>query len=265
MNKYIFEKELGKGQFGTVALYKDVLTEEMVAIKIINRTSSDNIICKNLEQNIASEKDILSQLSHPRVIKLIEYFEEGDDVVFVMEYIENGDLYKKLMKEGFTEAQVAKYILQVIEGLEYLHSKNIIHRDIKPENLLLTADDDIKICDFGWSIMHEEGLNRLCGSPLYLAPEVIDQNVYDFAIDRWSLGVLCYELVSGKAPFDDNTKMKIYNKIRRLNYKFPPNISEDCKDFIKKLLLKNPDERMSLSEAKQHPFIQRVKGLLNDG
>ena len=148
------------------------------------------------------------------------------------------------------------FLYQILRGVKYLHSAKIIHRDIKPENLLLDMKGDLKIADFGWSV-HAPTSRRatMCGTLDYLAPEMIEGHMHDERVDHWALGVLTYEFLVGKPPFESESNNETYRRITRIDLKFPPYVSEGARDFVTKLLRKEPSQRISLEECLEHPWI----------
>lgn len=163
-------------------------------------------------------------------------------------------------QEGkFPESRAARYIYQLTDALVYLHSKNVIHRDIKPENLLLSRKDELKIADFGWSV-HDSAKSRrqtLCGTLDYLAPEMVEGKKHDFTVDVWSMGVLTYEFLVGNAPFEAEGHQATYQRISSVDLHFPGHVTAEARDFISKLLVKEPSRRMALTEALKHPFLAK--------
>lgn len=160
----------------------------------------------------------------------------------------------------FSEERTANYIVQIADALKYCHSKKVIHRDIKPENLLIGQKGEIKMADFGWSV-HAPSSRRttLCGTLDYLSPEMVNGQTHDEKVDLWSLGVLGYEFVVGKPPFESNTYDETYRKISKAIVKFPTHVSEGAQDLIKKLLVVNPNDRLDLDGVLNHPWILSLK------
>jgi len=168
-------------------------------------------------------------------------------------------MYKSLQKQPkqrFDEPRSAKYIRQMADALKYCHSKKVIHRDIKPENLLLDMKGELKIADFGWSV-HAPSSRRatMCGTLDYLPPEMIEGNTHDDKVDLWSLGVLTYEFLVGKPPFEAENNNETYRRITRVDLKFPAHVSEGARDIITQLLRKEPNQRISLDKCLEHPWI----------
>ena len=254
MDKYILEKVLGKGKFGIV--FEAVRKEDglRVAIKVIKKSL---LMTPKMYDQVETEINILTITDHSCIVKMIENFETKTDIFIVMEHIEGGDLYQQLKREPIEETLAIKYIRQIIEGLEHLHSMNIVHRDIKPDNILV-MDDRIKICDFGWSCISDKSQHGICGTLDYICPEMVRNTLYNKTIDLWCLGVLTYELLTGKLPFYNITYKGTYKRILKLDYKIPNTVSDKAKDFIS-LLLRESEERMGLEEALNHPWLVNDK------
>ncbi|KAK3726845.1 hypothetical protein QZH41_016724 [Actinostola sp. cb2023] len=194
-------KPLGKGKFGNVYLAREKKSKFVVALKVLFKSQLQK---SNVEHQLRREIEIQSHLKHPHILRLYGYFYDTTRVYLILEYAPNGELYKHLTaSERFGEKETAKYIYQLAGALEYCHRLKVIHRDIKPENLLLNSLGDIKIADFGWSV-HAPSSKRstLCGTLDYLPPEMVEGKMHDEKVDLWSLGILCYEFLVGKPPFE---------------------------------------------------------------
>lgn len=190
-------------------------------------------------------------------MRLYGYFYDEARVYLILEYAPRGELYKELMRCGrFDDRRSADYIRCVTDALKYLHKKKVIHRDIKPENLLLGLHGEVKIADFGWSV-HAPSSRRttLCGTLDYLPPEMVKKKEYNAAVDLWALGVLAYEFLVGKPPFEHDEEEQTKKNITERPLEFPEHVSENGRDFISKLLVKDPSKRMSLDEALQHVWL----------
>jgi serine/threonine protein kinase len=188
---------------------------------------------------------------------LYGYFYDTKRVYLILEYAAKGELYNELNRvKQFTEKVSAKYIRSIADALKYLHSKHVIHRDIKPENLLLGLKGEVKLADFGWSV-HAPSLRRqtLCGTLDYLPPEMVERKPHDANVDVWSLGVLAYEFLTGKAPFEATSEAETFQRIVNIDLQFPDHVSSGARDLISKLLVHDPSARLSLDEVMKHPWI----------
>eukprot|EP01064_Diplonema_japonicum_P013373 TRINITY_DN20920_c0_g1_i1.p1 TRINITY_DN20920_c0_g1~~TRINITY_DN20920_c0_g1_i1.p1 ORF type:complete len:349 (+),score=111.85 TRINITY_DN20920_c0_g1_i1:47-1048(+) len=262
---YAIGDELGKGTFAKVKLGKHYKTGERVAIKIIDKNSIDVKI-----EALKTEVKILMNVKHANVVNLLDVFEDDDKLYLIMELMAGGELFDKICNDypnGYSEKQAAELARQIIEAVKYLHGKGIIHRDLKPENLLFASPDDshaqIKISDFGLAkIWSGDTLARTaCGSPNYVAPEVLlnEMRGYTFLVDMWSVGVIVYVLLCGFCPFFDENTPALFRAITKGDYSFPSpywdGISDDARDFISKLLVVNPEKRLTPEEALAHSWI----------
>lgn len=250
---------LGGGKFGKVYIARERKTHFIVAIKVLSKSRLHRY---KAEGQLRREIEILCHVRSLNITRLFCWFHDKDRVYLVLEYCSGGDVFAALReKEQFTERQTANYIADLAKTLIYCRSKHIIHRDLKPENLLLDQDGTIKLADFGWSVHNPDNDRRktLCGTADYLAPEVVAKRSYDGQIDNWALGVLMYEFLCGKPPFDDEKESQRFDKIRNVRLVFPGTVSNDARDLIKKLMKKNPAERLPLDQVEKHPFITRYR------
>jgi len=251
-------KNKNEGAFGKVYQVREKKTDAIYAMKIISKAKVREY---QMVEEIRREIRILYQLSHPNIIKMNNHFEDKSNVYLVMEWVGGGDLYKRLCKKKvLTEEETAAIIRQLILSLEYLHSLNppLIHRDIKPENILM-AGDQIKLIDFGWSnfIVDNKKRETLAGTPAYLPPEMIDGIPHDQRLDLWNVGVLTFELLAGYPPFSSpgQTERELHKNIVNIAVKYPSDFPAEAKDFVMKLLKRNPAQRLPLSEIKAHPWL----------
>ncbi|XP_067005171.1 aurora kinase C [Anabrus simplex] len=253
-------RPLGRGKFGRVYLAREKFTHYMVAIKVMFKSE---VIKGRCEHQVLREIEIQSKLSHPHVLRLLTYFYDEKRIFLVLEYAPGGELFKHLRKvHRFSEHKAAKYVYQVASALHYCHLNNVIHRDIKPENLLVTDDDNIKLADFGWSVHAPSNKRKtMCGTMDYLPPEMVDGSEYSLYVDHWCLGVLLYEFLVGKPPFESNTDKETYRKIRKLDFTYPSYFPPGAKDLVSKLLKGRPDTRLSLPDVMRHPWIVANKDL----
>ncbi|XP_008113463.2 aurora kinase A isoform X1 [Anolis carolinensis] len=251
-------RPLGKGKFGNVYLAREKESKFILALKVLFKSQLEKA---GVEHQIRREVEIQSHLRHPNIVRLYGYFHDATRVYLILEHAPRGEVYKELQKlSKFDEERTATYMTELADALLYCHSKGVIHRDIKPENLLLGSKGELKIADFGWSV-HAPSSRRstLCGTLDYLPPEMIEGRTHDEKVDLWSLGVLCYEFLVGKPPFEAETYQETYRAISKVNYKFPPFVSEGARDLISKLLKHNPFHRLPLEEVLKHPWVNASK------
>lgn len=251
-----FGRPLGKGKFGSVYLAREKRSvhQAIVAIKILFKSQLQKA---SVEHQFRRELEIQSHLKHPNILRMYGWFHDESRIYIILEYACYGELYKKLKKAGkLDEKTAATYMYQIADALTYLHNKHVIHRDIKPENLLLGAFGELKIADFGWSV-HAPSLKRqtLCGTLDYLPPEMVQNKRHDEKVDHWCIGILCYELLVGRPPFESENQQDTYKKIVRGKCNFPSHVSPMAQDLIVRLLQCQPKDRISLYDVKKHPWI----------
>ncbi|XP_069113488.1 aurora kinase C-like [Argopecten irradians] len=254
-------RPLGKGKFGNVYLAREKSTKYVVALKVLFKSQLQKA---GVEHQLRREVEIQSHLRHPNILRMFGYFHDKTRVYLILEYAPKGELYKELTKNSrFDEQRAVVYIHQLTSALLYCHSKKVIHRDIKPENLLLGNNGELKIADFGWSV-HAPSSKRttLCGTLDYLPPEMIAGSLHDEKVDLWSLGVLCYEFLVGKPPFEAASHEETYRRITKVDLHFPSYVSESARSLISMLLKRDPKMRISLDKVLEHPWI---KDNLNSG
>ncbi|XP_030634970.1 aurora kinase A [Chanos chanos] len=247
-------RPLGKGKFGNVYLARERQTMFILALKVLFKKQLEKA---GVEHQLRREVEIQSHLRHPNILRLYGYFHDASRVYLILEFAPKGELYSELQRCGtFDNQRSATYIMELADALNYCHSKNVIHRDIKPENLLLGANGELKIADFGWSV-HTPSSRRstLCGTLDYLPPEMIEGKTHDEKVDLWSLGVLCYEFLVGRPPFETKSHEETYRKISRVEFSYPAHMSEGSKDLISRLLKHNPMHRLPIQGVLQHPWV----------
>lgn len=260
--KYEMGKLLGQGTFAKVYKGKNLETHEIVAIKVIHK---DQVKKQGLMEQIKREISVMHLVKHPNIVELKEVMATKSKVFFVMEYVRGGELFAKVEKGRLKEVLARKYFQQLISAVDYCHSRGVSHRDLKPENLLLDENGDLKVSDFGLSALPEQHwndglLHTQCGTPAYVAPEVLRKKGYDGAMaDIWSCGVILFVLLAGYLPFLHANLMKMYVKIFKAEYEFPPWISPDARRLISKLLVVDPEKRITIPNIRQNHWF--VKGL----
>lgn len=258
---YKIGKQIGSGSFSVVWHARHKVHGMEVAIKeiVMERLS------KKLQESLMSEIVILKNINHPNIIRLHDIIQGPGRVHLVLEYCRGGDLSVYIQRHGKVPEVTAKHFMQQLaSGLLVLRENNYIHRDLKPQNLLLSASDDhsvLKIADFGFArSLQPMGLaETLCGSPLYMAPEIMQFQKYDAKADLWSVGAILFQLVTGATPFTGNNQMQLLSNIlRSTELRFPPDtkdLNSGCVDLCRKLLRRNPVERLTFEEFFNHPFL----------
>ena len=255
LNDFEIGKPLGKGKFGSVYLAREKKSKFIVALKILFKSQ---LVKSNVEHQLRREIEIQSHLRHPHILRLYGYFHDATRIFLILEFAPRGEMYKELQKQRrFSEETAATYVAELADTLKYCHSKDVIHRDIKPENLLMGLRGELKIADFGWSV-HTPSAKRqtLCGTLDYLPPEMVVGRNHDEFVDHWTVGILCYEFLVGKPPFESQTSQDTYRKITSLKYEFPPHVTDGARDLIRQLLKINPRHRLSWDGVMNHPWIK---------
>ncbi|KAK4771354.1 hypothetical protein SAY87_031886 [Trapa incisa] len=258
--KYEMGRLLGQGTFAKVYHGKNLETQESVAIKVINK---DQVKKEGMMEQIKREISVMRLVRHPNVVELKEVMATRGKIFFVMEYVKGGELFAKVVKGRFKEDAARKYFQQLVSAVDFCHSRGISHRDLKPENLLLDENEDLKVSDFGLSALPEQLrndglLHTQCGTPAYVAPEVLRKKGYDGAkVDIWSSGVILYVLLAGYLPFQEENLMKMYRKVFKAEFEFPDCISVDAKRLISKLLVSDPERRITIPAIMRTPWFQK--------
>ena len=264
-SKYELKELIGQGTFAKVKRGIEKSTGNNFAIKIINKDA----MAENRD-SIMTEITILKNVSHPNIIKLHHVFETRQQIYLVADLLKGGELYDLIVERGhLSESESSRIIRRIIQGVEYLHSKKICHRDLKPENILLNVKGDVStlcITDFGLSkISCGNKFQTACGTPSYVAPEIISGDSYGFEVDIWSCGVILYVLLCGFPPFYADNDPELYKLIQAGEYSFPSpywdDVSDTAKDLIRKMLVVDPTKRLSPIEILLHPFITNYKSL----
>uniref|UniRef100_A0AAQ4RZ54 non-specific serine/threonine protein kinase n=1 Tax=Gasterosteus aculeatus aculeatus TaxID=481459 RepID=A0AAQ4RZ54_GASAC len=269
MTDFDYLKLLGKGTFGKVILVREKASGTYYAMKILKK---EVIIAKDEVAHTLTESRVLKNTRHPFLTRLcsvsLKYsFQTKDRLCFVMEYVNGGELFFHLSRERvFSEDRTRFYGAEIVSALDYLHSAKIVYRDLKLENLMLDKDGHIKITDFGLckeGITDTATMKTFCGTPEYLAPEVLEDNDYGRAVDWWGLGVVTYEMMCGRLPFYNQDHEKLFELILMEEIKFPRTLSADAKSLLSGLLIKDPNKRLGggpddAKEIMRHSFFNAV-------
>jgi len=249
---------IGKGSFGKVMQVRKKDDGKIYAMKVLRK---DTIIARKQVTHTKSEKNILMRIQHPFIVNLNYAFQTKDKLYMILDYVNGGELFYHLKKEGrFAENRVKLYAAEIACALDHLHSLDIVYRDLKPENILLDAEGHICITDFGLSkkIESEEGTHTFCGTPEYLAPEVLKGQGHGCAVDWWSLGTLLFEMFTGLPPFYAQNVNVMYTKILSGELRFPSYISDQAKSLLEGLLTREPEKRLGGAGCRAHPWFADI-------
>ncbi|KAL9662816.1 hypothetical protein QQ045_027650 [Rhodiola kirilowii] len=261
--KYEMGRLLGCGAFAKVYYARDLRNGNSVAIKIINKKKISGTA---LMSNIKREISIMRRLHHPNIVKLYEVLATKSKIFFVMEFVKGGELFAKIAKGRFSEDLSRQYFHQLISAISYCHSRGVFHRDLKPENLLVDDTGNLKVSDFGLSavtgqVRNDGLLHTLCGTPAYVAPEILGKKGYDGAkVDMWSCGVILFVMTAGYLPFNDPNLMAMYKKIYKGDFRCPKWMSADLKRFLSRLLDVRPESRITVDEILRDPWFKKGGG-----
>ncbi|KAI1111549.1 Pkinase-domain-containing protein [Nemania sp. NC0429] len=262
LNDFDLLRTLGTGSFGRVHLVQSKHNQRFYAVKVLKKAQ---VVKMKQVEHTNDERRMLGEVKHPFLITLWGTFQDTRNLYMVMDFVEGGELFSLLRKSGRFPNPVAKfYAAEVTLALEYLHSRNIIYRDLKPENLLLDRHGHLKITDFGFAKRVPDKTWTLCGTPDYLAPEVVSNKGYNKSVDWWSLGILIYEMLCGYTPFwDSGSPMKIYENILRGKVKYPPYVHPDAQDLLERLITPDLTKRLGNlyggpQDVKEHPWFSEV-------
>ncbi|KAL3276532.1 hypothetical protein HHI36_011907 [Cryptolaemus montrouzieri] len=264
--EYDLQEELGRGKFGIVYRCTEKTSNLCLAAKYITCPKKED------RRNVEREVDIMRSLQHPRLIQLYDAFENGKVMCVILELIEGGELFERVIDDDFilTEKSCTIFMRQICEGVDFIHKQRILHLDMKPENILcLTKTGNrIKIIDFGLARRFDpdKKLQVLFGTPEFVAPEVVNYDAIGYGTDMWSVGVICYVLLSGLSPFMGATDPQTMANVTIAKYDFDDEafneISDTAKDFIRKLLLKDMTKRMSAEDCLNHEWLKRKKKII---
>ncbi|XP_054624996.1 death-associated protein kinase 3 [Dunckerocampus dactyliophorus] len=267
---YEMGEELGSGQFAIVRKCKEKRSGVEYAAKLIKKRRLSSSRRGVSREEIEREVNILREIQHSNIITLHDVFENKTDVILILELVSGGELFDFLAeKESLTEEEATQFLKQILDGVHYLHSKRIAHFDLKPENIMLldknVPNPRIKLIDFGIAHQIKAGneFKNIFGTPEFVAPEIVNYEPLGLEADMWSIGVITYILLSGASPFLGDTKQETLTNISAVNYDFDEeyfsNTSELAKDFIRRLLVKDPKKRMSIDDSLQHSWIKVIK------
>ena len=256
LSRYLLYRTIGTGSFARVKLAMDKVTSEVVVVKIISK----GLVLKRRQlAHVMEEKKQLERLRHPFLVGYKEGFQDQYFLYLVLEYVQGGELYSVLAKTGFIEPHDAKvYACEVVCAISYLHSRRLAYRDIKPENILLTSSGHIKITDFGFLKEVTEKTYTLCGTPEYLAPEIINREGHNGQCDWWALGVLLFEMLAGRPPFQAPSPFDLYEKILTTEVEYPHILPYDVRSLIERLLVKDQHKRAGEEEIKAAVYFAGV-------
>lgn len=260
-NEYITQNQLGTGAFSVVKQCKRRINGHLAAVKVIQKSQ---VSSEDLE-GLKEEMEILASMEHEHIIKMEEYFDEPKFIYIVTELVAGGELFDRIVRKSYYSEKDARDLIRVfLKTMAYVHEQGVVHRDLKPENLLLVADDDdsdIKIADFGLAKRVEDlkPNEPPCGTPAYVAPEILRNQRYGVEVDIWSIGVICYVLLAGYPPFYDEDMKKLFRKIKDGKYHFHQehwgDKSPEAMDCIKKMLCVDVKERWTAKQLLQHDWV----------
>ncbi|XP_027086862.1 CBL-interacting serine/threonine-protein kinase 23-like isoform X4 [Coffea arabica] len=261
VGRYELGKTLGEGTFAKVKFARNIETGENVAIKILDK---EKILKHKMIGQIKREISTMKLIRHPNVIRMFEVMASKTKIYIVLEFVTGGELFDKIATKGrLKEDEARKYFQQLINAVDYCHSRGVCHRDLKPENLLLDANGVLKVSDFGLSALpqqvREDGLlHTTCGTPNYVAPEVINNKGYDGAkADLWSCGVILFVLMAGYLPFEESNLLSLYKKIFKAEFTCPPWFSSSAKRLVKRILDPNPQTRITIAELIENDWFKK--------
>lgn len=260
MERYELGRLLGQGTFAKVYYGRNTRTGQGVAIKVIDK---EKVLRVGLMTQIKREISIMRLVKHPNVLQLYEVMATKTKIYFALEYAKGGELFDKVSKGRLKEPIARKYFQQLINAVDFCHSRGVYHRDLKPENLLLDENDNLKVSDFGLSALAESKrqdglLHTTCGTPAYVAPEVINRKGYDGdKADIWSCGVILYVLLTGYLPFHDSNLMEMYRKIGKAEFKCPNWFPPEVKRLLTRMLDPNPVYRITIAKIKENSWFKK--------
>lgn len=264
LNDFLLLSVIGKGSYAKVLLVKKKDTGEVLALKVLKKEVIEQ---RRQEEHVKTERNVLVDIDHPFVVKLAYAFQNDRKLFFALEYCPGGELFNLLQKKkAFSEDQARFYAVQVLLALEHVHSKDVVYRDLKPENVLIDDKGYLRITDFGLSKKGVKGAKdafSVCGTPEYLAPEVILKKGHGKPVDWWTFGCFIYEMLTGLPPFYTNTREELFDKIKFGTPKYPSKMSPSAKDLLTGLFNKDPEQRLGSGSSgarsiKAHPWFSGI-------
>jgi len=264
MDDFNLIKVIGKGSYGKVLLVRKLDTQEVLAMKILRK---DFIASRNQIQHTRTERSVLERVNHPFIVQLRYAFQNKQKLYFCLEYCPGGELFFHLSRASrFDEARACFYTACVVLAMQHLHEQNIIYRDLKPENVLIDREGYAKITDFGLSkenIMDNTSTHSFCGTPEYLAPEILARRGHGKAVDWWSLGALIYEMLTGLPPFYTRDRERLFQNIMYGELSYPSYISATCRSLLQSVFIKEPSQRLGAGprdalEVMEHPWFASI-------
>ncbi|CAB3397612.1 unnamed protein product [Caenorhabditis bovis] len=255
-------RPLGKGKFGNVFISREKKTKRIIALKVLFK---NQLVQLGVSHQLKREIEIQYHLRHPNILTLFGYFHDDKRVFVMLDYASRGELFNLLQGQPghkISEPLAARFVRQLSKALMYCHAKGVIHRDIKPENLLLDGKLNLKLADFGWSVVADHSKRHtLCGTMDYLAPEMVSNMPHDFAVDIWAVGILLFEMLVGHAPFANQSGENLVARIKECKIYIPSSVSEDASKLIKAIIKKVPQERIPLADIVAHDWIKNMEQL----
>jgi len=268
LDDFTLVKVLGKGSYGKVMLVTrdQEKTEGKPPLYAMKMLRKENIVKRNQVEHTRAERNVLETVCHPFIVTLCYAFQTPKKLYLVMEYCPGGELFFHLSRAGcFSEGRTRFYVAEVTSSIAYLHRMSVIYRDLKPENLLIDVEGHCKVTDFGLSkegIEDNHSAMTMCGTPEYLAPEILDKRGHGKAVDWYSVGALTYEMLTGLPPFYTRDRPKLFERIRRSTLEYPDTVSRLAKTFLQALMQRDPDVRLGGNaggeEVKNHAFFQSL-------
>ncbi|EGD83593.1 AGC/PKA protein kinase [Salpingoeca rosetta] len=269
LHDFSISRTLGTGSFGRVLLAQskdksgNVVRDDYKAVKIINK---DRVIKTRQVEHTINEKNILFCIDCRFVVTLYDYFQDVKCLYFVLEFVNGGEMFthiQKQRKRRFSEEQTRFFAAETVLAFEYLHNLDVIFRDLKPENMLIDHRGHIRVTDFGFAKRVEDKTWTMCGTPEYLAPEIIVNKGYSHAVDWWAVGVLTYEMRCGRSPFESRSQMEMFKRITKRDFKFPSGFTDNEKSFINGLLQVDLTRRLGnmhagVDDIKGHPYFAKI-------